>query len=134
MKKLFCIALLLLVSWMTSVCGEKTYYSFIHPVDEIESVEIVSAENSLVFAVTKTLSETEKSDFLQQFQSMKFGTYYVGDPMGVHGKAVKLTYRNGDYEMICYFWAEYVKNSEIYFTWKHCDEAEFHALLDSFLE
>ena len=39
-------------------------YPFKEPIDEIESIEIVWAENSLEFTVIKTLSEEEKEDFL----------------------------------------------------------------------
>lgn len=56
-KKLLPIILFILVT-LTSCGGDS--YSFKEPIDEIESIEIVSAENSLAFAVIKTLSETEK--------------------------------------------------------------------------
>ena len=54
--------------------------------------------------------------------------------MSVNGNAVKITYLNGDYEMICYYWAEYVKNGEAYSVRNSCDEKEFNELLNSFLE
>ena len=76
MKKLLFITLFLLVLLTFTSCGEKTYL-FKNSVDEIESIEIVSAENSLEFTVTKTLSETEKEDFLEQFQMIKFYSYFV---------------------------------------------------------
>ena len=53
--------------------------------------------------------------------------------MSVNGNAVKISYHNGDYEMICYYWAEYVKNGEVFFVRKNCDEKEFNALLNGFL-
>lgn len=134
MKKVFInITLFVLALLMFTGCGATTY-SFKESVDEIESIEIVSAENSLEFTVTKTLSETEKNDFLEQFQVMKFDNYYVGDPMSINGNAVKITYQNGDYEMICHYWAEYVKNGEVYFVRKSCDEEDFNKLLNNFLE
>ena len=134
MKKfLLFISLSSLIMIFLTSCSAKPY-SFKEPIDEIESIEIVSAENSLEFTVTKTLSETEKEDFLEQFQMIKFYSYFVGDPMSVNGDAVKITYQNGDYEMICYYWAEYVKNGEVYFVQKSCDEKDFNELLNSFLE
>ena len=54
--------------------------------------------------------------------------------MSVNGNAVKISYQNGDYEMVCYYWAEYVKNGEVYFIRKSCDEKEFNELLNSFLK
>ncbi len=131
MKKCSVLICLLLVMLSFTGCGGSAY-SFRNPVDEIERIEIVSAESSFEYTVIKALSEAEKSDFLERFQTIKFNAYYYGDPMSVSGNAIKITYQNGDYEMICYFWAEYVKNGEIYFNRRHCDEAVFHALIDDF--
>lgn len=133
MKKILFVGWVLFVLLYFTSCSEKTY-ALKNSVEQIESIEIVSAENSLEFTVTKTLSETEENDFLEKFQTIKFDSYFVGDPMSVNGNAVKITYQNGDYEMICYYWAEYVKNGEVYFVRKSCDEKEFDELLNSFLE
>ena len=131
-KGCFVLSVFLLLLAFTG-CSEKVY-SFKNPVDEIERIEIVSAENSFSFTVIKTLSETEKDDFLEQFQAIRFHSYYIGDPMSVHGDAIKITYRGGDYEMVCYYWAEYVKNGQIYPVRKSCDEGAFYELLDRFLD
>ena len=124
MKKILFVGWVLFVLLYFTSCSEKTY-ALKNSVEQIESIEIVSAENSLEFTVTKTLSETEENDFLEKFQTIKFDSYFVGDPMSVNGNAVKITYQNGDYEMICYYWAEYVKNGEVYFVRKSCDEKEW---------
>ena len=126
MKKILFVGWVLLVLLSFTGCNEKTY-ELKNPVDKIVSIEIVSAENSLEFTVTKTLSETEKHDFIEKFQTNKFDSYFVGDPMTI-------SYENGDYEIICYYWAEYVKNGAVYFVRKSCDEKEFNELLNSFLE
>lgn len=133
MKKRSFITLFLLILLMFFGCSKKTYV-FKDSIDKIESIEIVSAENSLEFTIIKTLSETEKNDFLEKFQMIKFNSYYIGDPMEISGNAVKITYQNGDYEIICYYWAEYVKNGEVYFVRKSCDEKDFNDLLNIFLE
>ena len=114
-------------------CSSPTY-SFKKSLKEIESIEIVYAESSLQFTIIKKLSEMEKNNFLEGFQKIKFNNYYMGDPMSVYGNSVKVTYQNGDYEMICYNWAEYVKNGETYFIRKNCNEKEFNDLLNNFLE
>ena len=107
-------------------------YEFKHPVGEIEKIEIVSAENSRSYSVKKTLSENEKSEFIDKFQKIKFDKYYIGDPMSVSGTAVRIAYQNGDYEIICHYWSEYVKNGNIYYIRKSCDEKEFNKLLNQF--
>ncbi len=133
MKKilLFISLFSLIVIFLTS-CSAKPY-SFKEPVDEIQSIEIVSAENSLEFTVIKTLSETEKEDFLEQFQEIKFYKYF-GDPPAVHGDAIKINYQSGVYEMICYYSAEYVEDGVTQFLWKSCNEEDFNELLNNFLE
>ena len=53
--------------------------------------------------------------------------------MAVAGNAVKFTYSDGNYEVICDFWAEYVENGEVYSVRKNCNEYEFNELLSFFL-
>lgn len=131
-KMLLFISFSVLIMVSLTSCRAKPY-SFKEPIDEIERIEIVSAESSLEFTVIKTLSETEEKDFLEEFQKLNFKRY-LGDPSGVHGDAIKITYRSGLYEMICFFTAEYVENGKIQFLWKSCDEKVFNDLLASFLE
>ena len=125
------ISLSLLVLFAFTSCGENSY-SFKESIDEIESIEIVSAEDSLEFTVVKTLSETEKEDFLEQFQTIQFQKY-LGDPPKLRGDSIKITYQSGVYEMICSYSAEYVENGVRQFLWKSCDEEVFTALLAEFL-
>ncbi len=133
MKKMLFVASLLFALLILTGCSGKTY-EFKKPVDEIESIQIVWAENSRDFTVTKTLSESETDDFLEQFQTLKFVSCIIGDPSTVHGNSVRILYRNGDYEMICYYWAEYVKDGKVYPIRKSCNEEEFNKLLNTFLE
>lgn len=127
------IILFLFVLAVFTGCSGKPY-SFKESRNEIENIEIVTAESSLKFSVIKTISESEKNDFLKQFEAIKFRSYYVGDPMSVNGNAVKITYQNGDYEMICHYWSEYIKNGEVYPVRKNCDEKDFNKLLNNFLD
>ena len=68
------LIIFLLVLASSAGCGGNSY-SFKEPIDEIESIEIVSAENSLEFTVLKTLSEEEQEDFLERFQTREFHKY-----------------------------------------------------------
>ena len=132
MKKLFIVVLLAFLLLAFMGCNEKTYL-LKNTVDLIECIEIVSAQNSLEFTVIKTLSEKEQNIFLEQFQMIEFNSYFMGDPMSVNGRAVKINYKNGDYEIICHYWAEFVKNGEVYFVRKWCDEISFNQLINDFL-
>jgi len=133
MKRILVLGLIICVIATFTACSGKTYV-FKRPIEEIASVEIVSAENSLTYTVVKKLSDIEKNDFLQKFQQIPFNDYVVGDPMTVNGNAVKITYPTGDYEIICYYWAEYVSNGQVAsFIWRNCSENSFRELLESFL-
>lgn len=132
MKKVS-IFLVLLVLASLSACRAKPY-SFKESTDDIDTIEIVWAENILEYTVKKELSETEKADFLEQFLTIPFQPYIYGDPMSVHGDAVKITYLNGDYEIICHHWAEYMKDGSVYSVRKNADDDAFDELLEKFLE
>ena len=118
MKKILFSALLLCALFSFTGCSEKSYV-LKKSIEQIESIDIGWAKSSLEYEVSRTLSEAERSDFLREFQTIKFHTYLIGDPMSVYGDAVKITYQSGDYEIISYCWAEYVKNGEIYFVRKN---------------
>ncbi len=133
MKKASLIIMLsvLFLFSFTSCNGEQFYFT--ESVEEIESIEIVSASNSLEFTVLKTLSEEETKDFLARFQRMKFYKYW-GDPPRLHGDAIRITYKSGIYEMICAYTVEYVEDGKIQFRWRRCNETEFNELLHRFLK
>ena len=132
MKKILSCVLVFFL--LTFVGCESKSYVLKNSVEEIESIEIVYAESSTAFSTLKKLSEDEKADFLTKFQKLKFSSYYFGDPMSVSGRTIKITYRNGNYEMICHYWAEYVKDGEIYFIKRNCDEDEFNSFIDFYME
>ena len=64
MKKTRFLCWVLLVILFFTGCSEKTY-KFKNSIEQIESIEIVSAENRLEFTVIKTLSEAEKTILLK---------------------------------------------------------------------
>ena len=132
MKKILLPVVLFLLILITLAGFQSGPYPFKEPVNEIESIEIVSAESSLEFTVVKTLSETEKQFFLQQFQTIDFYQYF-GDPSKLYGDSIKITYSNGDYEMICSYTSEYVKDGSVHFLFKRCNEEAFNDLRNSFL-
>ena len=70
MKKYLFVGLILFVLFSITSCNGKTYV-LKNPVDEIASIEIVSAENSLEYTVTKTLSEKEKNEFIEKFPTLR---------------------------------------------------------------
>lgn len=131
MKKAAVVVLTVLVLISLSNCKGKSI-SFKEPVDEVESIEIVSAESSLEFTVLKTLSEKEEKALLNKLQHIEFHKYF-GDPPKLRGDSIRITYQSGAYEMICFYTAEYVENGEIQFLWERCNEKEFNELIENFL-
>ena len=132
MKKSILIAMFLVILLSCVGCdGEE--YVFKQSLSEIQSIEVISAKSSIDFVVLKTLSEDEKEEFITRFRGLEFNSYYFGDPMAVAGNAVKFTYSDGNYEVICDYWAEYVENGEVYSVRKKCNEYEFNELLNYFL-
>jgi len=125
---------LLIIIFITGCVSRPGPYLFRESVDEVESIEIVFAEDSLDFFVVKTLSRAEQDSFLEEFLMIGFYKYRFGDPDYPCGDAVRIVYRSGNYEMICYFWSEYVRNGRIqYSSWQYCDKTVFYDLLDKYL-
>lgn len=133
MKKILSTTLIFIVALSLFSC-QAGPYPFKISEAEIESIEIVSAESSLDFTVVKTLSEDKEEDFLKRFQEIKFSKYF-GDPTKIYGNAVKINYKDGSYEMICNYTAEYVKDGTVYFLFRSCQEEEkFDNLINEFSE
>jgi hypothetical protein len=119
---LLCICLLILTF---SVGCSKTPYPFLHSTDDLVRIELGWAEDALNYSVDKALTEAEMSAFLADLQEIGFNKV-VWNPTYVHGNAIIPTYANGDYEVICHFWNDRVKNGDVYFGWHQCDEQAFN--------
>ena len=136
MKKWIPAAVLLLIPLLAAlwffIGSSPGCYELRQSAGEIDRIELVTAEDSRQFTVVKTLSDAERADFLMQFLQLPFHTYLIGDPMSVHGNAVRIVYRNGDYEMICHHWAEYVTGDKMYFVRKNCGNTDFDHLWNRF--
>ena len=132
MKKISLVLVLcVLITFFLTSCFPAKPYSFYQSEDQISSIEIVYSENELNHRVIKTLSEKEKEEFLIKFQRIKFRKF-LGDPSIVNGYAIKINYRNGGYEVICSFSAEYVENGRVRYGLRSCDKEEFTELISFF--
>lgn len=130
-KRILFIILSVFILFFFTGCSVEQYSEVV--VDEIERVEIVSAENSLEYTVIKKLSEVEEDMFIEQLLNVKFYQSY-GDPPELSGDCIKITYNNGVFEMLCDNTMEYVENGRAHLLFKACDEEVFNNLYNSFLK
>lgn len=131
MKKTICLLMLtIFTACIFTGCTEKPF-SFKEPMSEIESVEIVSAESSLEYTIVKTLSQQEVDAFIEAFSEIEFRRY-LGDPPGLRGDAIKITYESGIYVMIDDFATEYVEDGRRQYLHKSCGKEAFTDLLEQF--
>ena len=133
-KEVYVIAVFLIVLLILLGCNNSSMYILKNEVVDIDSIEIVSASSCYDYTTLKTLSQTEMDEFLVEFSKIEFSQYIIGDPMSVSGDCIKINYKNGSYEIICHYWAEYVENETVNNIRKNCDEEEFNRLLLSFLD
>ena len=132
MKK-FMRVIILISAVALSFCGcSTTPFPTRDSLDEIQSIEIVSAEDSFEYTVLKTLNEKEMEDFIEKFKTLSFRKY-VGDPPAPHGNCIRIVYKRGNYDMISHFSAEYVEEGVRQFYWRSCDEDKFNELIEEFL-
>ena len=131
MKKIICLLMLtIFTACIFTGCTEKPF-SFKEPMSEIESVEIVLAESSLEYTIVKTLSQQEVDAFIEAFSEIEFRRY-LGDPPGLRGDAIKITYESGIYVMIDDFATEYVEDGRRQYLHKSCGKEAFADLLEQF--
>lgn len=130
-KRLICFLMCLLVAIIMVGCTEKSY-ELHQSVDKIVSIEIIVAESRTEYTVKKELSHSEIISFLGEFDRIKFKTYY-GSPTSIFGNAVKITYKDGNYELICARTIEYIEDGYVGHYVNYCDETEFDAFLSKYV-
>lgn len=130
MKKMILYTFIAFSMLFLTGCDDEQHYSK-EALDAIEKVEIVSAENILEYIVIKTFSEKEEEEFIEQLQDVKFSRYY-GDPPGLMGDSIKITYQNGVYKMICSYTMEYMENGRRGFLLRSWDEDVFNDLFNRY--
>jgi len=142
MKKWLTILTVILLCFSFAACRSRETYNFLHPVNEIYSVSIVD----LSFDENEQLIQTEVHrindivSFLKDFRALDCYTYF-GDPTGVtlegvEDTVIKISYNNGEYELINWRGqAEYTisRGFDYYSGFSIFDETRFHELLSNYL-
>ena len=121
-------------------CRFPETYNFKHPTDDIIEISIVElsfGENGkLIETKIRQIADTES--FLADFKKIECYMYF-GDPLGVTPEGVedtviKITYENGEYELINWKGqAEYTSEKGLIYYAGYCvfDEKQFESLLEN---
>lgn len=130
-KKISVICYFVLLLIIIAGCSRKIPFPFHQQNDHISRIEIVDAESCFEYTVLKSLSNSEMNEFLLQLKEIDFYTF-IGSPMEMQGNAVKITYTDGNYEMISSNSVKYVKDGIVkHATWQ-CDKESFDELISMY--
>ncbi len=144
MKKGILIAGLCILSVLLVSCTVS--YSFMHGEPDIDTIqiEIVNLKTEMGYnvgssydeesvSVIKVIDKDKKEEFLSDFKKIKSYQPIFGSRIdSVSGEAIRITYANGDVELITDYGTATVKNGEIHTQTTTFDSDEFDALLEKY--
>ena len=144
MKKAFLLVVIGLLSVILVSCS--TSYSFMHGEPDIDTIkiEIVNLETDMGYhegvdyseeyiTVIKTIESDKNEEFLSDFKKIKCYQPIVGSRIdSISGKAIRITYANGDSELITHYGTATVQNGEIVNSTTTFDSDEFSKLIDKY--
>ena len=144
MKKAFLLVVIGLLSVILVSCS--TSYSFMHGEPDIDTIkiEIVNLETDMGYhegvdyseeyiTVIKTIESDKNEEFLSDFKKIKCYQPIVGSRIdSISGKAIRITYANGDIELITDYGTATVQNGEIHNSTTTFDSDEFSKLIDKY--
>ncbi len=144
MKKGILIAVLCVLSALLVSCTVP--YSFMHGVPDIDTIqiEIVNLKTEMGYhagspyseenvSVIKVIENDKIEDFLSDFKKIKsYQPIFSGRIDSISGEAIRITYANGDIELITSYGAATVKNGEINNQNTTFDSDDFNALLEKY--
>ncbi len=144
MKKCIFIAALYLVSVLLVSCTVP--YSFMHGEPDIDTIqiEIVNLETEMGYhegspyseenvSVIKVIENDKKEEFLSDFKKIKSYQPNFGSRIdSISGEAIRITYANGDIELITHYGTATVKNGKIRNQTTTFDSDAFSELIDKY--
>ena len=145
MKKGILITVLCLLSLILVSCSAP--YSFMHGEPDIDTIkiEIVNLEVDMGYhegvdyseeyvTVIKAIESDKNEEFLSDFKKIKCYQPVVGSRIdSISGKAIRITYANGDIELITHYGTATVQNGEIHNSTTTFDSDQFSKLIDKYL-
>ncbi len=144
MKKTVLIAALCLVSVLLVSCTAP--YSFMHGEPDIDTIkiEIVKLETAMGYhegspyneeniSVIKVIENDKKEEFLSDFKKIKSYQPNFGSRIdSISGEAIRITYANGDIELITHYGTATVKNGKIHVQTTTFDSDHFSELIHKY--
>ena len=144
MKKAILIAMLCLLSVLLVSCTVP--YSFMHGEPDIDTIkiEIVNLETYMGYhagspyneeniSVIKVIETDKNEEFLSDFKKIKSYQPILGSRIdSVSGEAIRITYANGDIELITGYGTATVENGEIHTQTTTFDSDAFSELIDKY--
>ena len=132
---LLIISALLLFSLFISGCKEICYWEIGGSLDEIEKIEIIEIRDFYKndFEIICEIDEDNYEELINDVADVQFKSYF-NDPLTPKGKAVKITFKNGNYDLIsrieprhCYKEGDGFKSKTTYLS---CVSTEFEQLIE----
>ena len=144
MKKSVFVATLFLLSIILISCT--TTYSFMHGEPDIDTIQIEiinietemgyhsgSAYNEEYISVIKVIEADKNEQFLSDFNKIKSYQPIVGSRIdSISGEAIRITYENGDIELITHYGTATVQNEEIHTHAVTFDSNDFSELISKY--
>ena len=113
-------------------------YEYLHPAEQISKIEILYIENSDDTGqfddaiVCVTLSEDQHTTFLSDLYELKWYNYGNYPPFVTEGACIRITYANGDYEILSAMGTYFSTDSDGDFTSRHLDHEELIPMLTAY--
>ena len=144
MKKSVFIAALCLLSVLLVSCTIP--YSFMHGAPDVDTIqiEIVNLETEMGYhagfsyneeniSVIKVIETDKNEEFLSDFKKIKSYQPILGGRIdSISGEAIRITYANGDIELITNYGTATVENGEIHTHTTTFDSDAFSELIDKY--
>lgn len=143
-KKLFLSVLFCIFSVVLVSCSVP--YEFSKDMSDLDQIqiEIVNLESEMGYhagssyneeniSVIKIIENEKKEDFLLDFKKIKSYQPNIGSRIdSITGEAIRITYPNGDIELITQYGTATVKNGEVHTQTTTFDSDDFSELLDKY--
>jgi hypothetical protein len=116
----------------TTGCEIETEFDYMQKVDEIVNIEIVEVDKNDT-TIKKDLNKDEENNIISDILKLKCYEYFNDPCCTISGDVVKITYSNGNYELISASSCEYFTNGKGCFRMIYFDTPAFNNLISKYI-